>query len=312
MALLRAGECVAFPTETVYGLGADACNERAVAAVFAAKGRPPSNPLIVHVAGLREAMALAEFSSAAVRLAERFWPGPLTLVLTRKADTGLAAAISAGLPSVALRVPAHPVAQRLLAAFGEPLAAPSANPSGRVSPTTARHVMEGLGGRIAAVIDGGTCGVGIESTVLSLCGPHPVLLRAGGVPREALLAAGLDRLDVPDPAQPAASPGMLESHYATRAPIRLNADRPRPGELWLGFGDDMQGEGLNLSPAGDLAEAAANLFSHLRALDEMLAARGQGGGIAVARIPDTGLGAAINDRLRRAAAPRTAQEAAPC
>jgi L-threonylcarbamoyladenylate synthase len=297
--LLAAGALVAFPTETVYGLGADARSERAVEAIFAAKGRPAYNPLIVHVADLPAAERLAEFSPEARALAGRFWPGPLTLVLPRRADSGLSARATAGLPTVALRVPAHPVARRLLAAFGGPLAAPSANPSGGVSPTTAAHVLDGLGGRIAAVVDGGACPVGIESTVLGFADGAPVLLRPGGLPLETL-AAALGREPGAAPAGISA-PGQLASHYAPRAPLRLTAAAAGPDEVWLGFGPGP--DGLNLSPSGDLAEAAASLFARLREADA-LAARTGAGGIAVAPIPRTGLGHAINDRLARAAAPR--------
>jgi L-threonylcarbamoyladenylate synthase len=269
LALLRAGELVAFPTETVYGLGADARNARAVAGIFAAKGRPAFNPLIVHVADRPAADRLADFCADARALADRFWPGPLTLVLPRRDDAGLAAATTAGLPTVALRVPAHPLARRLLDAFAGPLAAPSANPSGAVSPTTAAHVRDGLAGRIAAVLDGGACPVGLESTIIGFEGTTPVLLRPGGLPR---------------------------------APLRLDAAAAGPDEVRLGFGPG-DPAGLNLSPSGDLAEAAANLFAHLRAADALAAARGATA-IAVAPIPRAGLGAAINDRLTRAAAPR--------
>ena len=297
--LLSAGALVAFPTETVYGLGADATDDRAVARVFEAKGRPRFNPLIVHVAGIEAARRIGRFGPEAERLAAAFWPGPLTLVLPLRPEAGLSALVTAGLQSVALRVPADPLAQRLLAAFGGPVAAPSANPSGRVSPTRAAHVLAGLGGRIEAVLDGGACAVGLESTILGLDGA-PSLLRPGGLPAEALeaclgapLAAGGDH-------ERPSSPGQLASHYAPEAALRMNADAPRPGEAYLGFGPGATGEGLNLSASGDLVEAAANLFHHLRALDA------QGKPIAVAPIPEKGLGRAINDRLRRAAAPRRA------
>jgi L-threonylcarbamoyladenylate synthase len=303
-ALLRAGELVAFPTETVYGLGADARNDRAVAAIFAAKGRPAFNPLIVHVADLAAAEALAEFDPGARALAAAFWPGPLTLVLPRRPDAGLAERATAGLPTVALRAPAHPLARRLLAAFAGPIAAPSANPSGRVSPTTRAHVVEGLGGRIAAVLDGGPCAVGLESTILGFEDGAPVLLRPGGLPAEAIEAALGRPLLRPGATAPVTAPGQLASHYAPQAALRLDATGPGPGEAWLGFGPvETLRPGLNLSPSGDLAEAAANLFAHLRAVDAMAASAGLAR-IAVAPIPETGLGVAINDRLRRAAAPR--------
>jgi L-threonylcarbamoyladenylate synthase len=305
--LLGAGELVAFPTETVYGLGADARRDRAVAAVFAAKGRPAFNPLIVHVPDLAAAEALAVFDPAARALAARFWPGPLTLVLPRRAAAGLSELATAGLATVALRVPAHPLAQDLLAAFGGPLAAPSANRSGRVSPTTRAHVLDGLGGRIAAVLDGGPCAVGLESTILGFDAGAPVLLRPGGLPAER----GRDRLGRPlrrteRSVGPSAvtAPGQLASHYAPRAALRLDAEGPGPDEAWLGFGPRAAARpGLNLSPAGDLVEAAANLFAHLRALDALTAELGLAR-IAVAPIPRDGLGLAINDRLARAAAPR--------
>jgi L-threonylcarbamoyladenylate synthase len=302
--LLRAGELVAFPTETVYGLGADARSDRAVAAIFAAKGRPAFNPLIVHVADLPAAEALADFGDDARALAA-FWPGPLTLVLPRRAGAGLSALATAGLSTVALRVPEHPLAHRLIAAFGGPVAAPSANPSGRVSATTPAHVLEGLRGRIAAVIDGGPCRLGLESTIVGFEAGAPVLLRPGGLPVE-LVAATLGRPLRPREPGAVTAPGQLASHYAPAATLRLNAARPGPGEIWLGFGPDERGHpGANLSPAADLAEAAANLFACLRDADA-LAARSGAVGIAVAPIPDTGLGRAINDRLARAAAPRPA------
>jgi L-threonylcarbamoyladenylate synthase len=301
--LLRAGEVVAFPTETVYGLGADARSDRAVAAIFAAKGRPACNPLIVHVAGLDAAERLAEFTPEARALARRFWPGPLTLVLPRRPDAGLSALATAGLDTVALRVPAHRLAHRLLAAFGGPLAAPSANPSGRVSPTTAAHVLEGLSGRIAAVLDGGACPLGLESTIVGFGRGAPVLLRPGGLPVEAI-AAELGQPPAAPGSRRVTAPGQLASHYAPNARLRLDAAGPGPDEVWLGFGQVASlRPGLNLSPSGDLSEAAANLFAHLRAVDA-IATRERAAGIAVALIPREGLGAAINDRLARAAAPR--------
>jgi L-threonylcarbamoyladenylate synthase len=298
--LLGKGELVAFPTETVYGLGGDATQDSAVAAIYAAKGRPAHNPLIVHVPDLAAAETLAQVSPEARALAEAFWPGPLTLVLPRRADARLAEAATAGLATVALRAPAHPLARALLQAFGGPIVGPSANPSGAVSPTTAAHVREGLGGRIAAVLDGGACPVGVESTILGFGPEGPVLLRPGGLPTEVIEAALGRPLAGRDEAEGVTAPGQLASHYAPRAALRLEAAAPRPGEAWLGFGPDPAGaQGLNLSPAGDLVEAAANLFAHLRALDAAGADR-----IAVAGIPDRGLGRALNDRLRRAAAPR--------
>lgn len=304
-ALLAAGEPVAIPTETVYGLAADARDATAVARVYAAKGRPAFNPLIVHLADLAAAERVAHFDEDARALAGAFWPGPLTLVLPLRADAGIAALVTAGLDSVALRVPAHPVARAVLDAFGGPLAAPSANPSGRVSPTRAAHVLDaetGLGGRIAAVLDGGACPVGVESTILGRNADGGwQLLRPGGLPVEAI-AEALGRAPAPPATRQATgatgavtSPGQLASHYAPRAALRVGAEAPRSGETWIGFG--AQGDELSLSPTGDLVEAAARLFDLLRQADAL------GRPIAVARIPDHGLGAAINDRLRRAATP---------
>jgi L-threonylcarbamoyladenylate synthase len=300
-ALLALGELVAFPTETVYGLGADARSDAAVARIYEAKGRPAFNPLIVHLADAGAAAGLAELPPEAAALAARFWPGPLTLVLPLRPAAGLAARVTAGLPTVALRVPAHPLAQRLLAAFGGPLAAPSANPSGRVSPTTAAHVLEGLRGRIAAVIDGGPCDVGLESTIIGFEDGAPVLLRPGGLPVE-MVAEALGRPVGAPALAGVTAPGQLASHYAPEAALRLDAaDGPAPGEVWIGFGAGR--EDLTLSSAGDLAEAASRLYSVLREADA-LAGRSGAAGIAVAPVPRTGLGLAINDRLARAAAPR--------
>jgi L-threonylcarbamoyladenylate synthase len=300
--LLRGGRLVAFPTETVYGLGADARNGRAVAGIFEAKGRPRFNPLIVHVTGLEAAERLVELPDAARRLARAFWPGPLTLVAPLRSGTGIADLVSTGLPTLAVRVPAHPLARALLEAFGGPVAAPSANRSGQVSPTRAAHVAAALGGRIAAILDGGACPVGLESTIVGFDGNRPVLLRPGGLavePIERVLGSeiGLDHGDA------ITAPGQLASHYAPGAGLRLNAAYPQPGEAWLGFGPDpagITGPSLNLSPGGDLTEAAANLFAYLRALDTMLSGHGT---MAVAPVPGHGLGRAINDRLARAAAP---------
>lgn len=297
-AILRSGGLVALPTETVYGLAGDARSGAAVAAIYAAKGRPAFNPLIVHVASQEAAEALGAFDGRARALARAFWPGPLTLVLPRREGAGLAAGVTAGLGTVALRVPAHPVAQALLSAFGGPLAAPSANPSGRVSPTRAEHVLDGLGGRIGAVLDGGACAVGVESTILGPGEGRISLLRPGGIPAEAVEALlGVPLHRPADPALPQA-PGQLASHYAPRARVVLDAGDV-PGAVRIGFGPGAAG--LNLSPAGNLAEAAAALFHVLREAD---ARAGPGGVIAVAPIPPHGLGRAINDRLRRAAAPR--------
>ncbi len=293
--ILSDGGLVAFPTETVYGLGADARQGKAVARIFEAKGRPSFNPLIVHVADLQSARAYAKFNDDALRLAISFWPGPLTLVLPLRRDAGLSPLVTAGNPTVAIRVPAHPLARSLLNAFAAPVAAPSANPSGRISPTQAQHVLSGLSGNIDAVLDGGPTEVGLESTIIGLAGA-PTLLRAGGLPAEEIERC-LDRaLELPQSGDITA-PGQLASHYAPVAKLRLNATTAKPGERFLGFGASV-GATLNLSPGGDLHEAAANLFHHLHQLDE------EEGPIAVAPIPDKGLGRAINDRLSRAAAPR--------
>ncbi|WP_347312176.1 L-threonylcarbamoyladenylate synthase [Defluviimonas sp. SAOS-178_SWC] len=296
--LLREGALVAFPTETVYGLGGDARSDTAVARIFEAKGRPRFNPLIVHVAELDAARAVAIFDDRAERVASAFWPGPLTLVLPLRPSARLSPLVTADLPSVAVRVPAHPVAQALLHAFGGPLAAPSANPSGKVSPTRAGHVMAGLSGRIAAVVDGGTCAVGVESTILGLT-DGAALLRPGGIPAEALEDCLGHRLETGGDNERPNAPGQLASHYAPSAPVRLDVAAPERGAFWIGFGPEAGGADLNLSPTGDLVEAAANLFHYLREAD--LRAKGP---ISVSPIPDRGLGRAINDRLRRAAAPR--------
>ena len=300
-ALLREGRLVAFPTETVYGLGGDATSDSAVAAIFDAKGRPRFNPLIAHVPDLVAAEAVAVFDERARGAARRFWPGPLTLVLPRHERCSVSLLACAGLDTVAIRVPAHPVAQALLRAVGRPVAGPSANRSGRVSPTEATHVAAELGERVALILDGGACAVGLESTVLDLSGAAPALLRPGGVTLEALSEClGPVVVGVGDPDAPRA-PGQLLSHYAPRLPLRMEATSARPGEALLAFGPALTGfaEMLNLSPAGDLAEAAANLFAMLRRLD-----RPEFTGIAAMPIPERGLGRAINDRLRRAAAPR--------
>lgn len=296
--LLAWGELVAFPTETVYGLGGDARSDQAVARIYEAKGRPSFNPLIVHLPDLIAVERIAHVGPKARMLAQAFWPGPLTLVLPVRDGAGISPLVTAGLPTVAVRVPAHPLAQRLLRAFGGPLAAPSANPSGRVSPTRAEHVLEGLGGRIAAVLDGGACAVGLESTIV-LADPDPVLLRPGGLPVEALEAALGEPMSAGGDAGKPTSPGQLASHYAPDAPVRLNATEGREGEVLVGFGP-VKGV-LSLSETGDLVEAAARLFQTLRDADSLA---GPGGRIAFAPVPERGLGRAINDRLRRAAAPR--------
>ena len=292
--LLREGLLVAFPTETVYGLGGDARSDTAVARIFQAKNRPTFNPLIVHVPDLRTARLYAHFSAEAEALAARFWPGPLTLVLPLIEGT-LSPLVTAALQAVAIRIPAHATAQALLCTAAIPLAAPSANLSGKISPTTAAHVASGLTGRIAAILDGGACSVGLESTILTLK-PRPTLLRPGGLPVEQI-----EPITGPL-AQPGAqitAPGQLASHYAPNAPLRLNAREARPGETLIGFGDVTAD--LSFSPSGDLIEAAATLFATLRTADAIAGPQGR---IAIAPIPDHGLGRAINDRLSRAAAPR--------
>lgn len=304
--LLRGGALVAFGTETVYGLGADATDDRAVASIFAAKDRPRFNPLICHYASAEAAFADVAANNHAHSLAAAFWPGPLTLVLPRVAGSRVSLLASAGLDTIAVRVPAHNVALALLRECARPIAAPSANRSGKVSPTTARHVMSELTGRITAVLDSGPCQIGLESTVLDLS-DAPTLLRPGGATVEAIEAAigPLRRIDhMPSTAMPQ-SPGMLASHYAPRLPIRLDAHSVQHDEALLSFGTPLPGSAIafDLSTDGDLTEAAARLFDGLRRLDEAAASRGLVR-IAVMPIPHHGLGLAINDRLRRAAAPR--------
>ena len=301
--LLKAGELVAFPTETVYGLGADGTQGEAVAAIFEAKGRPSFNPLIIHVATLSQALDLIELPEPLLRLAKTFWPGPLTLVAPLKSGHPISDLVCAGLPTLAVRVPNNPVAQALLTSFGGPVAAPSANPSGRISPTRADHVVQGLSGKVAAILDGGPCPVGLESTILGMSLNGPVVLRPGGLATEKIEAVLGHKL-AENESSSIQSPGQLASHYAPNAPIRLNQKSPLAQEAYLAFGN---GEGreneLDLSPSGDLREAAANLFSHLRDLDA-LAKTAQLARISVAPIPNKDLGIAINDRLKRAAAPK--------
>jgi L-threonylcarbamoyladenylate synthase len=315
--LLAEGGLVAFPTETVYGLGGDATRERAVARIFAAKGRPRFTPLIVHLAPGMPAGEIAIMDERAERIAAKFWPGALTLVLARAPGCPIALLASAGLDTVALRMPAHPVAQALLKKVQIPIAAPSANPSGRLSPTEARHVADLLGDKVDLILDGGKCPGGHESTVLDLSVPEARILRPGLVTAEEIAAV----LGAPVAVAQAAaaltdrsgageiisdeeikSPGMLASHYAPKKPLRLNADGADPGEALLAFGPNPPRSilaSLNLSPTGDLVEAAANLFAYLHRLDAS-----QAHTIAVMPIPEIGIGAAINDRLKRAAAPR--------
>jgi len=303
--VLREGGLVAFPTETVYGLGADATQGEAVASIFAAKGRPRFNPLIVHVPDVSSVERYAVMTPLAKKLAQAFWPGPLTLVLKRREGSGLSDLVSAGLDTVAIRVPGHPVAAALLAAAAVPIAAPSANRSGRVSPTRAEHVAADLGGAVDLVLDGGACTVGLESTILDCTGETVRLLRPGAVASEHIEeVTGRQVERSAGPAGAPTSPGQLASHYAPSAEVRLNVEKPLPGEALLAFGPDVPPHGggptINLSPEGDLHEAAAKLFASLRELD--------GAGvttIAVMPIPNAGLGEAINDRLQRAAAPRS-------
>jgi L-threonylcarbamoyladenylate synthase len=301
-ALIRKGRLVGFPTETVYGLGADATSDTAVAAVFSAKQRPEFNPLIIHIAHEDAARELVQFNDPASRLAERFWPGALSLILPRRADCPVSLLAGAGLDTLALRVPNHEIALALLIAAGRPIAAPSANLSGHISPTRAGHVAESLGAAIDLILDGGPCRLGLESTVLDLTGNVPTILRPGGVTREELEdAIGPVRVASETGSTPS-SPGMQASHYAPGLSLRIGARDVRDGEALLSFGrHDLTGSAAecNLSPTGDLAEAAANLFAMMRALD-----RPEYSGIAAMTVPDEGLGRAINDRLKRAAAPR--------
>ncbi len=286
--LIAEGQPVALATETVYGLAADATNAEAVARIYEAKGRPSFNPLIVHVPDLSAAKRIGEFSSAARKLAEQYWPGPLTLVVPLREDAGVAALVTAGLSTIAIRVPAHPAMQALLRATGRPLAAPSANASGSISPTRAEHVRKSLGGRIPLIIDAGPTERGLESTIVAATREQLRLLRRGPIEIAAALAAESGDIE---------APGQLASHYAPSKPLRLNATAPESDEFMIGFGD-VQGD-ANLSPAGNLVEAAARLFELLHAADDSNQPR-----IAVAPVPEDGLGAAINDRVRRAAAPR--------
>ncbi len=292
--ILRGGGLVAMPTETVYGLACNAANPEAVARLYAAKGRPHFNPLIAHIASPDMAKREALFSDDALATAGSFWPGPLTLVLPIAPSHTVCDLAHAGLDTIALRWPAHPVADALIRAFGGPLVAPSANLSGHVSPTRAEHVAADLGDRIDLILDGGPCERGIESTILSFAGPDPLLLRSGAFDTQDLANFLEGRLHRPAKDSAIAAPGALASHYAPKAALRLNAAAPEPGEGWLGFGPG-PGGGLNLSPSGDLIEAASKLFTMLRALDARFTR------IAVAPIPQDGLGEAINDRLTRAA-----------
>lgn len=301
---IRDGQLVAFPTETVYGLGADATNGEAVAGIFEIKRRPSFNPLIVHVLNKEIATQFVRFNAAADTLVEAFWPGPFTLVLSATTDNGIASLVTAGLDTVAIRVPAHPVARALLTATDLPIAAPSANRSGRLSPTRADHVTAEFQSEAPMVLDGGQCESGLESTIVDLTGGQPVLLRPGTITREEIESAldqPLGETQSEDKNAPSA-PGQLVSHYAPAAPVRLNASDTKDGEALIGFGDNMPattGPAINLSPSGDMREAASNLFDALRQLD-----RAGAKAIAVVPVPTTGIGEAINDRLQRAAAPR--------
>jgi len=305
---LAAGGLVAFPTETVYGLGADATNARAVALIYQAKGRPAFNPLISHVADLDAAQRIGRFDDTALKLAHAFWPGPLTMVLPKTRDCAVAELATAGLDTIAIRIPSHPLARAILSAFGKPVVAPSANLSGHVSPTTAAHVRSDLDGRIDLIVDGGPVDVGVESTIVG-CFEAPMLLRPGGLPREEIErvlggALALAPADAESESSQPLAPGMLSSHYAPRTRVRLDATSVAPAEALLAFGPEIASAQdsvavMNLSPQGDLNEAAANLFGYLRALDARRART-----IAVMPIPSHGLGEAINDRLRRAAVGR--------
>ncbi|MEH6403459.1 MAG: L-threonylcarbamoyladenylate synthase [Sneathiella sp.] len=297
--LIQAGRLVAFPTETVYGLGADATSDEAVAKIFTAKGRPSFNPLIVHLPDIETAKKYVEFNEKSIKLAALFWPGALTMVLPRKKNCPISKLASAGLDTLAVRIPANPLALALLKACDLPLAAPSANPSGQISPTHAQHVADGLGDKVGIILDGGPCKIGVESTVVGFSGENVVLLRPGGITREQLEAACPPVIEATSESE-ITSPGMLLSHYAPSCPVRLNATSKGDGEAYLGFGREFDTiSTVNLSVNGDLKEATTNLFSAFHLLDE------QGyTSIAVGPIPEIGLGVAINDRLRRAAAPR--------
>ncbi|MBE7638297.1 threonylcarbamoyl-AMP synthase [Sneathiella sp. P13V-1] len=296
---LRSGALVSFPTETVYGLGADATKGNAVANIFEAKGRPSFNPLIVHVPDIETAKRYVTFNKLAEELAVKLWPGPITMVLPRVEDCSISELASAGLPTLAIRIPANPLARTLLKEAGIPVAAPSANLSGKISPTEAQHVADDLGDKVACILDGGSCAVGLESTVISLADNKITILRPGGISREDLLPFGYPVEEAEADAE-ISSPGMLLSHYAPGCSVRLNAMQKNDGEAFLSFGSGFEEiEDLNLSAEGDLKEAAANLFSALHKLDKMKPTV-----IAVTPIPNEGIGIAINDRLNRAAAPK--------
>lgn len=307
--ILRDKRLVAFPTETVYGLGGDACDDHAVASIFATKGRPSFNPLISHVATIEAAFMLGRKTACAEILASAFWPGAMTLILDRSDTCNVSLLTTAGLSKIAVRVPSHPAAHQLLTAFDGPLAAPSANPSGRISPSIAGHVLDGLGGNIDLVLDGGACHSGLESTIIDCSSDIPVILRPGGITREAidnvLEKAGHELLGQKasmDNNKPI-SPGQLTSHYAPQLGVRMNAETAEHNEIAIGFGYQISDAPLNLSLSGNVVEAAANLFALLHKADK-LGTEQNAVGIAIAAIPEDGLGEAINDRLRRAAAPR--------
>jgi len=291
--LIVGGAPVAVPTETVYGLAADATSGEAVATIYAAKGRPSFNPLIVHVPDVATARKLADLPEAALRVADRFWPGPLTIVAPLRPDAGIASLVTAGLPTVALRVPAHPAMQALLRASGRPLAAPSANASGTISPTRVDHVLRSLNGKIPLIVDAGQCPIGLESTIVAIEAATIRLLRPGPIAFQTL--AEVAGLPIGSSSAAIEAPGQLEQHYAPSKPVRLGAEAARDGEWLIGFGE-IEGD-ASLSPRGDLIEAAARLFDLLHQADSSPARA-----IAIARVPDDGLGVAINDRLRRAAA----------
>ena len=295
---LREGELAAFPTETVYGLGADATNDSAVAKIFAIKGRPEFNPLITHIRSIEEAQHYGVFSKNALAIAKRFWPGPLTLILNRKRDCPISWLTTAGLSTVALRVSDHPIANELIKLTGRPIAAPSANKSGRISPTRAEDVINEFQNELEIILDGGACRVGLESTVLDVSGANPAILRPGYI-TQTDIQNNFGPIFLASKTAKITAPGMLESHYAPNCKVRLNAACIQTGEVFLGFGKNSISGSKNLSETAELNEAAANLFRMLRDLDQNNIT-----GIAVAPIPEHGLGIAINDRLKRAAAPR--------
>lgn len=296
-ALIKSGKLVAFPTETVYGLGANVYDAHAVAGIFAAKGRPTFNPLISHIADPEELAGYAEADSRALFLAQKFWPGPLTFVLRRKDENPALDLVCAGLKTITVRCPSHPVARALIRQSGVPIAAPSANRSQTISPTTADAVYDSLGDKVDMILDGGACAVGVESTILDLTTPQAVLLRAGGVTKEELEQALNETVQISDgnPNRPT-SPGQLLKHYAPAKTLRINATSREPGELFIGFGAGYEWADLNLSPTGDLREAASNLFAYMRQADKDT----RFSRMAMAPIPQRGMGLAINDRIRRA------------